>query len=218
MKNRFYMICTRDTVGTNAAFHCRDGIGYSSDIGRAEVYDLQQAQKTWEFAREIDLPVSADHVDALSVYHVDCQLIPRTDDVGDGKAPYVAFVKNRWDGNDVYWITKTTSKTDFSQALKFDQVDESLTGVIWIPFSLADAAKRKTFAIDLLDKRIMIQGAGLKTPKKIARINRRRRSGKVRWNCPCCGRINWQYNPCDFAGCSNYDCKEWPKSPEQIYA
>lgn len=216
MRNRFYMICTRDTVGSNASFHCVDGRGYHTDISKAETYTREEAQRAWNVAREIDLPISADHVDELSVYHVDCQKLPVTDVVSLG-APYVAFCKNRWDGNDVYWITKTTAKTDFSQALKFDQVDQELNGVIWVSFALADAAKRKTFCINLIDKKTMVQGAGLKTPNHIKKINKRIKSGRVRWNCPCCGRINWQYNPYDFAGCSNVNCNEWPKSLEQIY-
>ncbi|XQH61416.1 hypothetical protein QPE40_28205 [Klebsiella pneumoniae] len=30
MSNRFYMLCTRETVGSNASFHCHNGNGYNS--------------------------------------------------------------------------------------------------------------------------------------------------------------------------------------------
>lgn len=45
MSNRFYMMCLRETVGNNASFHCHNGNGYSSDIDRAHVYTLEEAQK-----------------------------------------------------------------------------------------------------------------------------------------------------------------------------
>lgn len=153
------MICTRDTVGSNASFHCVDGCGYHTDISKAETYTREEAQLAWNNAREIDLPISAYHVDELSVYHVDCQKLPTADDLSFG-APYVAFCKNSWDGNDVYWVTKTAAKTDFSQALKFDQADKELNDVIWVSFALADAAKRKTFCINLIDKKLWFRAQG----------------------------------------------------------
>ncbi|MCQ6312525.1 hypothetical protein [Citrobacter portucalensis] len=45
MNDRFYMLCLRETVGTNASFHCRNGNGYSSNIDAAHVYTLQEAQE-----------------------------------------------------------------------------------------------------------------------------------------------------------------------------
>lgn len=64
-KNRFYMMCLRETVGNNASFHCHNGNGYSSDIDSAHVYTLEEAQKAWNCGRDIDQPVCADSVDAL---------------------------------------------------------------------------------------------------------------------------------------------------------
>ena len=64
MTNRFYMMCSRETVGNNASFHCHNGNGYSSDIDRAHVYTLEEAQKAWNCGRDIDQPVCADSVDA----------------------------------------------------------------------------------------------------------------------------------------------------------
>lgn len=50
MTNRFYMMCSRETVGNNASFHCHNGNGYSSDIDRAHVYTLEEAQKAGWFS------------------------------------------------------------------------------------------------------------------------------------------------------------------------
>ncbi|EFT5660644.1 hypothetical protein NL985_005165, partial [Escherichia coli] len=56
MSNRFYMMCSRETVGNNASFHCHNGNGYSSDIDLAHVYTLEEAQKAWNCGRDIDQP------------------------------------------------------------------------------------------------------------------------------------------------------------------
>lgn len=53
MSNRFYMLCTRETVGSNASFHCHNGNGYSSNIDRAHVYTLEEAQRSWELGRRL---------------------------------------------------------------------------------------------------------------------------------------------------------------------
>lgn len=84
MSNRFYMLCTRETVGSNASFHCHNGNGYSSNIDRAHVYTQEEAQRSWDYGREIDQPICADAVDALSVWHVDCQYIPNESTVEAG--------------------------------------------------------------------------------------------------------------------------------------
>lgn len=76
MSDRFYMMCTRETVGSNASFHRHNGSGYSTNVSEAYVYTLAEAQSSWELGREIDQPISADAVDGLTVYHVDHQHIP----------------------------------------------------------------------------------------------------------------------------------------------
>ena len=60
MSNRFYMMCLRETVGNNDSFHCHNGNGYSSDIDRAHVYTLEEAQKAWNCGRDIEPPISAN--------------------------------------------------------------------------------------------------------------------------------------------------------------
>ncbi len=52
MSNRFYMLCTRETVGSNASFHCHNGNGYSSNIDRAHVYTQEEAQRCWDYGRD----------------------------------------------------------------------------------------------------------------------------------------------------------------------
>lgn len=203
--NRFYLACLRDTTGTNVAFH-GDPSGYHTDIDKAREYTLEQAQRAWNAGREFDLPLCADRVDALATWHVDCQYIPHKSTIVENCNRYVAFQKGRWDGNDVFWIrTDGAPTTDFSMAGVYDTPGDE-DGAVWIPFELADAVKRRTVSISNINRRKMVQGAGLIMPEHVKRHRNRRDSGKTRWNCPGCGKINWQYNPHDFQGCKDAFC------------
>lgn len=210
MANRFYRACLRETVGTNMSFHCQNGMGYSSNVDKAHVYSLDEAQRSWELGRDIDLPISADAIDAATVWHVDHQYIPGKNLITPGCNEYVAFMKGRWNGNDVFWLSDTLPTDDFSKARIYAKPDESQSELVWMPFAMADSQKRRTFSIDLLNRRTMIQGAGLRMPEWLKKQRRRKgSSGKTRWNCPGCGKISWQDNPYDFEGCRDLSCDEW---------
>ena len=214
MSDRFYMICLRDSVGSNAAFWRVDGNGYSTDIDQAEVYRLEEAQRAWQHGREIDQPVCADSVDRNAVCHVDHQHIPGATVIEEGCTQYVGFQKGRWDGNDLYWLSDGALPTpDFSLATVYPSANTEAEGVIWLPFQLVDSKKRRTFPLHMLDSRRMVQGAGLRIPAHIQRLRRIAQqhkrnppSCKTRFNCPYCGRIHWQDHPYEFEGCSNWQC------------
>lgn len=207
--NRFYLQCTRDTVGSNVAFHGKEG-GYVTDLDKARVYTREEAQRAWNSGREIDQPLCADRVEKHAVWHVDCQLIPHESTTREKDGEYVVFKRQAWDGNDVYWIQKDGEPTtDFTKAAVFSGQDLGISGV-WVPFDLANKVKRRTVSQHVINHRKMVQAAGLVTPEHVKRYRRRKgSSGKVRMNCPSCGRIAWQYNPYDFNGCHNINCEEW---------
>jgi len=210
MRDRFYLACLRETVGSNMSFHCKNGNGYSSNLDRAEVYSLAEAQHAWDCGREIELPIAADDIDAAAKWHLDHQYIPCENTVTPGCSSYLAFVKSRWNGNDVFWLSDLIPTDDFSKARVFSQPDISENGLVWLPLALADEHKRRTVDIGLLNRRSMVQGAGLRMPNWLKRQQRRRgSSGKTRWNCPKCGKISWQENPYDFEGCRDLSCDEW---------
>ncbi|WP_434083870.1 hypothetical protein [Escherichia coli] len=153
-----------------------------------------------------------DSVDAMAVWHVDCQYIPTESLIESDCTAYVAYKKGSWNGNDVYWLQHGGLPTDdFSKATIFSVANKNEPGIVWLPFSIADSAKRRTFNINNFNRRTMVQGAGLVMPDWLKKQNRRKksRSGKVRWNCPHCGKITWQYSPYDFEGCSDYNCEGW---------
>lgn len=206
--NRFYLACLRDTCGSNMSFHGKNS-GYVTDVRKAREYTREEAQRAWDTGREFDLPVCADRVDALTVFHVDHQFIPYESEITEDCSAYVCFLKGSWDGNDVYWLTDSSKpSTDFSQAKVFSKPDIGNDRVVWIPFEMADAKKRPTFNIGLLNKRKMVQAAGLLTPEYIKRNSRRRTHPKTRFNSPACGKWHWQHDPHAFHGCKDHDCVE----------
>ncbi len=172
----------------------------------------KKPKKPWNCGRDIDQPVCADSVDAMAVWHVDCQYIPTESLIESDCTAYVAYKKvagtaTMFTGFNTVDCQQMTSvkRPSLASPTKTNQ------GIVWLPFSIADAAKRRTFNINNFNRRTMVQGAGLVMPDWLKEQNRRKksRSGKVRWNCPHCGKITWQYSPYDFEGCSDYNCEGW---------
>ncbi len=193
------------------SFQRKDFKGYHTDIDQAHECTLEEAQRHYNHAREYDQPISADHVDELVVWKVDHQNLPTKSDLTPSDE-YVVFMKGRWDGNDVYWSNLNGhSSTDFSQALRIGRTAAECINdndFIVVPFDLANRHKRKTFDFRKLNNRTMVQGAGLKMPEHLKKTKRKKEDSKTRFNCPECGKINWQHNPYDFDGC-NHCCHGW---------
>lgn len=210
MKDRFYLTSSHGNLGSNVVWHRKEECGYSSNIEEAHVYTLKEAQEYWEESTGECQPLSADHVDALSTWKVDCQNIPKQTTFQDSPALYVAYKKGQWDGNYVYWMTMIFGpSTNFDKAYSMDEdlarsflkCEEESRDFIVIPKHLATFGKKRTFEARLINARTMIQGAGLKVPESVKRLKRRKENPKLRWNCPRCGKLVWQYNPYDFEVC-----------------
>lgn len=212
MSKRFYLTCLRDNVGSNTAFHCVNGKGYTTNLAKAHVYTKQEAQDAWDRGREFDLPLNASMVNELSIRKVDCQYIPIETVIDPNGDDYLAYKKGKWDGNDVYWLGSYGQfSTNIKKANLFS-VEQAIKGpesLVFIPRYQAIKASRLTFASSLINKRKMTQGSGLITPNHIKRNWRLVENPKSRWNCPSCGRITWQDNPHDFDGCRNINCSNW---------
>lgn len=214
MSKLFYLACFRDNVGSNTGFHCADFKGYHTNLDVAHKCTLEEAQREFDNARSFELPLSVKHVDALAVYKVDHQHLPKESQISADCNAYVAFRKGHFDGNDVYWLNTDTcdSSLDFTQASVFGRDKaEKLNPMVYIvmPFALADTAKRRTFDHSKVNKRTMVFGAGLHTPDHIKKARRRVADPKTRFNCPRCGKIRWQQNPHDFEGCDHCDYVWW---------
>lgn len=206
MKNRFYLACFRNNVGSNVGFHCKDGQGYSTNIDLAHVYTLEEAQDCYNSARSYDCPISADHVDDASVWKVDHQYLPTKSDLSSSDK-YVVFLKNSWDGNYVYWVTKTVASTNFMDAEIFGSTAAGSINhedFVVVPYEIADKSKRRTFDFKKYNPRVMTQGAGLKMSESRKQARRKNENPMSRFNCPKCGKINWQHNPYDFESCKHF--------------
>lgn len=212
-RNRFYKTSPHGGVGSNVAFYGIKGYSYVTDVDKAMEYTLEEAQKCVDdglrFCREREIFLSADHVDALTRWKVDCQYVELAyPDVKDPNDEYVAYQKNCWDGNDLCFAAKVGKNFDYSKALTLnesDLTDIDLVDWVIVPKFHTDEIARRVFEYDSINRRKMISGAGLigihAERKKVAT------TGKCRWNCPTCGKISWQYNPYDFEGCADTKCK-----------
>lgn len=173
-EKRFYMTCTRERVGSNEGFWCKDGAGYTTNLDKAHVYTLDEAQKAWDKGREIDIPISIDEVYKLSRFKVDHQYIPSKTTITESN-DYVCYIYNEYDGNDVLFITGGLPSTDFSYAKSFtkdDIKDISWARHIFIPRELADKVKRRTFDFKLIDYMKMTFSTGLKAPEHFKKYMR----------------------------------------------
>lgn len=84
------------------------------------------------------------------------------------------------------------------------------TRIVWLPFSIADAAKRRTFNINNFNRRTMVQGAGLVMPDWLkSKTEERSREAEGALELSALRKNNWQYSPYDFEGCSDYNCEGW---------
>lgn len=214
-RDRFYLACLRDTVGGNMAFHGKSGSGYPTDTKKAEVYSLADAQRAWDSGRHFDQPVSADHVDALLVPKVDCQRLPYETCIDPNVHEWLAFKRGSWDGNYVYWRTEGGSSLDVTEAITYTLTEVKADDPRWVfvPKALALSNISMTFAVRHFNPRTMVQAAGLLKPKSLKLQARRKNNPKTRMNCDHCGKIHWQYNPHDFEGCNDPNCKGYKGDP-----
>lgn len=214
-RDRFYKTSTHGGVGSNVCFHGIAGMGYVTNIDESHVYTLEEAQSEVDNGwirnhPEQELFLSADHVDELSVWKVDSQYVSLSyPENKDPNNQYVSYKKGVWDGNDLGFAAILSHSYDYSEARVFTEDEISaidFDGWVVVPKFHTDEIARRTFQYKNINRRKMISCAGIIGLRK---PRRRNTTGKERWNCPSCGKINWQYNPYDFEGCNDPSCKEW---------
>jgi len=198
MKDRFYLASTRDIFGPNLSFHGISGYSYVTDVDKAKVYTREEAQRAWDFGRDFDVPVSADHVDAATTIKVDMQYINSQNEFPKDCDCFVAYKRGSYSGNDVYWLNEGGSSClsfDLAKKLSSSEIRE-LNLNIWIiiPFESADKVKRRTFEYGNYKPRKMTQGAGIIKPKHAIK-SRRKVNAKTMYNCTSCGQAVWDENP-----------------------
>lgn len=211
--NKFYKTSPHSYTGSNVSFFgIRD---YTTNIDLAEIYTREAAQKEVDLGhlRESvneELFLSVEKVDELAVWKVDHQYIELSyPESKDPNGEYVVYRKGVYDGNDLgFWSSQYYSH-DYSQARVFTESelsDVELSEWVVVPKFHTDENARRTFQFRNINRRKMIVSAGI---IGIRKKRKSRDSGKVRWNCPTCGRFIWQYNPYDFESCSDFFCDSY---------
>jgi hypothetical protein len=181
-------------------FHAIGGAGYVSDLNKAEVLSFNDAQK-WINYNDGNIPLLKSLVDALSIKRVDHQYLDSSEaDKCDKSKGWVKQIPDVWNGNDIQFVSEGGKTFNYSEA----KVVEFGSGGYYWPVSYIDTVARSILKDSDVNERKMITVPGIRKPRK-----KRMKSSRVRWNCPCCGKINWQYNPYDFDGCSDVLCNEY---------
>ncbi|WP_278384328.1 hypothetical protein [Alteromonas mediterranea] len=209
MNQEYFLTSRHGGVGSTAMFHNKDEKGYGSDLRNLETYSAEKAQKYHDQYGRESLPLLAAKVLASSTKRVDHQYINFNEGMAIPGQLCVVTNPRDYDGNDIFFRAKAshqmhwTPNLDEALVYKFEELPN--LGSTLMPWSLAymTTKARPTFQLKNINTRSMCRGVKLK--KKYTPSN----SNKVRWNCPACGKISWQYNPYDFEGCSDINCSEW---------
>ena len=205
MENLFYLTSTHGNYGTNVMFHNKDGCGYGTNLDNLHLFTLEDAQKHLNHDIK-SVPLLKSEVDKLAIKSVDHQHLKELPQV-DPNNQYVIQIKGFWNGNDIAFMVMGGKTFNYDKAATFTKDQASYAAkdndVIWSKTYL-DSICRRTFQAENISTRKMITGAGIKYKKP---RKKRETSGKTRWTCPSCGKINWQYNPYDFEACNDINCE-----------
>jgi len=207
MDKLFYLTSSHGNCGTNVMFWNKGGAGYGTNLNELELFTLEEAQE--KVNQDIkSRPLLKSEVDKVAVKHVDCQYLSTNHHKADPYDEYVIQVPGCWDGNDIGFVTLGGITYDLDKAHVFNFVGaadyQRADDIIW-PYSYMRKLARPTLQECNINTRKMITGPGIeyKKPRKP-----RPTTGKVRWNCPTCGKLNWQHNPYDFKECSDRICDQ----------
>ncbi|AOT27215.1 putative zinc finger protein [Vibrio phage pVa-7] len=168
-RTRFYK--ANGNVGSSLLFWAINGCGYTSDLDKAEVYTLEQAQKDVDngwLRYDDEFPLSADHVEELAQWRVDAQYIRKTyPEFTDPNDEYVSVKRNCWDGNDLAFGTGIDWDYDYSNAASFScedidpYIENGNHNLYFVPRYHADEIARRTFQMKNINRIKMITKAGI---------------------------------------------------------
>lgn len=202
----FYLRDTRSNTGSSCMFWAENGNGYTTNLDKAHVYTLEEAQSHFN-DRHTDVPLSKALVDKLVTVRVDHQYLDESQggEVADGGEYVIHISRGDYDGNDVYWKAERGCTANLSDALvltkdEAEQAMRFLDDAVIYPFLYAVSISRRTFQARNVNERRMITAAGIRKPR---RKREHPTSGRTRGNCRDCGRVTWGFNPYE-----NYTCVE----------
>jgi len=206
--NGFYLRSRHGDCGDNVMFHNKNGHGYGTDLDKLHVFSLKEAQKQldWDIG---NLPLLKSAVDNASIRAINHQYLDKNENKKYEGDEYIVQIKGFHNGNDIAFIVLGGKTFNYSEATILSKIEtgsfpDSTHFIIWNKLYL-DTLSRRTFQPENINTRKMITSPGIKYKKP----RNRETTGKVRWNCHCCGKINWQFNPYDFEGCVDIYCDEY---------
>lgn len=201
----FYLRDSRGNTGSSCMFWAENGNGYTTNLDRAHVYTLDEAQSHIN-SRHSDVPLSKALVDELVTVRVDHQYLDESQGgLGADGGEYVIHVnRGDYDGNDVYWKAERGCTANLSDALvltkdEAEQAMRFLDDAVIYPFLYVVSISRRTFQATNINERRMITAAGIRKPK---RPRRRQTTGRTRGNCLHCGKVTWGFNPYEAYTCA----------------
>ena len=206
MENQEYFLTSRHgNLGSTVVFHNKNEQGYGTDLGKLNVYSKEEAQKHHNNYGRSSLPILVSKAIDKSVERVDCQYIDLAEGLYINRPNYkvVVQVVGSYDGNDIRFKTKNGGSYDLTDDCIFELSELKGLGcgvAIWC-YEYIKSKTRKTLQQRNINTRSMCRGV------KLQRVRKYSESGLNRWNCPTCGKISWQYNPYDFDGCKDLNCK-----------
>lgn len=197
----YYLRDSRSDTGSSAMFWATGG-GYTTDLNRAAKFTRESAVGQYH-CRETDIPLRCDLIDPLSYLAVDSQYIKDSYEP-DPKGEYVAQIKARWDGNNIYFFTAIAQphlSVDFSKAEVFDiGSSHILSHLRLIPRSEMEKLARPVVNSQKINNASLLRKCNI----KVIKIKRQRpTTGMTRHNCPECKKFVWDYNPYDAPLCKN---------------
>lgn len=210
MTEKLYFLTSRHgNCGTNVMFHNKDECGDGTNIDNLQAYTAKESQRHHDSFGRDSLPLLIDKVKEKSFLSVDCQYI---DSSMKAEASDISIIqiKNKWNGNDVFWISKYGSHTqDISKAKQFmphelfdmqNDIDIDFNNK-FIAYSYDKMYKiaRRVFCERDINIRSMCRGV------KIQRKKRESVGFKgYRGNCPVCGKFTYG-SPYENEYCKDHD-------------
>jgi len=201
----FYLRDTRSNTGSSCMFWAINGNGYTTNLDKAHVYTLEEAQRYID-SRHTDVPLSKALVDELCTVRVDHQYLDESEGgMNATGGEYVIHVnRGDYDGNDVYWKAERGCTVNFSDAMvltkdEAEQAMRFLDDAVIYPFLYVVSISRRTMQVKNINARRMITAAGIRKPK---RKRERPTTGRTRGNCPDCGKVTWGFIPHETYTCA----------------
>tara|TARA_R110000787_G_scaffold63874_2_gene144727 strand:- start:145 stop:792 length:648 start_codon:yes stop_codon:yes gene_type:complete len=204
-KQEYFLTSRHGNLDSTVVFHNANEQGYGTDLNKLNVYSKEQAQKQHNNYGRDSLPILVSKAMEKCTERVDVQYIDLSKGLYINKPNYKVVVQivGRYDGNDIQFKTKGGRSYDLTNDCIFElsELDNLGCGVaIWC-YEYIKSKTRKTLQQKNINIRSMCRGVKLQRKRKCSD------SGLVRWNCPTCGKLSWQYSPYDFDGCKDLNCK-----------